>query len=597
MISKEFKVNEYITLKLQRNKTFIYVNGKKFLQCIRLTLDIPRDDIELYDEIQSIDEAAGLYKRYLYQNRIMNGDAIDSLSTQKHNITPEQEFWGHCSNIHAWVDQGYDTRILNSNLSFPLLEELVEVGDPLAKKVFKEEIAMRLDSGYPPTILFLLENHYLEYLNRDELFAIFENFNFSNLKKHVFNIVFPLLKELNKLGIEGAETHFKEEIYNLIIERNLVHIPAYFYNNYFDILVKQDFSNFSQYFISKIGQFSGQKVYFEIMESFFQELHRRDFFSENNPIIEEILQNFFSQILKEKDQEWSDLLFLLLDNFSDLALYPQFLEELLAVFEKLDNFSKADLFINVFKRDDISRIMHKQFGILLQMLRQILTDITKIETQYDQGYVLADLLLVLNQTPFLEEVTDVLQEKLSIIIDSLNPESEYATKKVLEEILESIFKLDNSIIRIILTETIQETTNYILYKNKIHKSHFLGFDVNAIKTLMRDNGARFIEREAVYSLIGYLHDLATKIIKKAYIITRHQARKKISFKFISQAINLHLEDCKHNKVTNLDRIETIYCKRCNSHDIEILLRDPAIFKCLNCNKIWGIMAKIVGNHI
>ena len=36
----EFKVNDFLTLKLEDNKTFIYVKGKKFIQCIRLFLQI-----------------------------------------------------------------------------------------------------------------------------------------------------------------------------------------------------------------------------------------------------------------------------------------------------------------------------------------------------------------------------------------------------------------------------------------------------------------------------------------------------------------------------------------------------------------------------
>ncbi len=33
-------------------------------------------------------------------------------------------------------------------ISFPLLKKLTEVGDPLVIKVFKEEIAQKLESGY-----------------------------------------------------------------------------------------------------------------------------------------------------------------------------------------------------------------------------------------------------------------------------------------------------------------------------------------------------------------------------------------------------------------------------------------------------------------
>ncbi|MFW9973558.1 MAG: hypothetical protein ACFFDF_25485, partial [Candidatus Odinarchaeota archaeon] len=94
---------------------------------------------------------------------------------ENHDITPEQEFWGHCSNIQAWVEHGYDTRILMSNISFPLLRELVKAGDPEARKVFKEEIALRLESGYPSVVQYLLNQGYLNYFNASEFKTIIES--------------------------------------------------------------------------------------------------------------------------------------------------------------------------------------------------------------------------------------------------------------------------------------------------------------------------------------------------------------------------------------------------------------------------------------
>ncbi|GAH27524.1 unnamed protein product, partial [marine sediment metagenome] len=62
-------------------------------------------------------------------------------------ITPEQEFWAHCSNLQTWAEHHYDTRLLHSNISFPLLRRLTEAGDPVAKQFFKDEIAERIKLG------------------------------------------------------------------------------------------------------------------------------------------------------------------------------------------------------------------------------------------------------------------------------------------------------------------------------------------------------------------------------------------------------------------------------------------------------------------
>ena len=57
---KEFKINDFFTVKLEAGKTNIYVNGQIFRQCKYIMLNIPVEDIEHLDEIKSIDEAADL---------------------------------------------------------------------------------------------------------------------------------------------------------------------------------------------------------------------------------------------------------------------------------------------------------------------------------------------------------------------------------------------------------------------------------------------------------------------------------------------------------------------------------------------------------
>ena len=171
----EEEINQYITLKLVGGRTYIYVNSRRFIQCIRLILNIPKNDVHLYDEVDSIDEAAKLYSKHVFQNRIVRGPMAVPVPNQRHNITPEQEFWGHCSNIQAWVEHDYDTRILMSNISFPLLRELAKAGDPVASKVFKEEIALRLESGYPSVVQYLLNQGYIRYFTPSEFKTIIES--------------------------------------------------------------------------------------------------------------------------------------------------------------------------------------------------------------------------------------------------------------------------------------------------------------------------------------------------------------------------------------------------------------------------------------
>ncbi len=155
---KTYQVNKYIRLQLDWNTTNIYVNGQHFNQCKYLLLNIPLDEMEKYDEINSIDKAVELLD-----------NTLETHSIENFQIDPETEFWGHCSNIQAWVENDYDTRIMHRNLAFPLLKKLTEVGDPIAKKVIKNEIALRLEENYPSVTYYLLEEGYLKFFNDEEI--------------------------------------------------------------------------------------------------------------------------------------------------------------------------------------------------------------------------------------------------------------------------------------------------------------------------------------------------------------------------------------------------------------------------------------------
>ncbi|MFX0132043.1 MAG: hypothetical protein ACFFDN_00225 [Candidatus Hodarchaeota archaeon] len=167
--TQEVQINDFLTVKLRGKRTELYVNNEYFQQCMFLLLNIPKENIQDYDEIDSIDEAVEI--KYSRELEVLSS----SQKERDFQITPEEEFQAHCSNLQAWYEHNYDTRLLHSNLAFPLLKKLAEVGDPLAKKVFKEEIALRLESGYPNVITFLIEKGYLDILEHEELKSILEN--------------------------------------------------------------------------------------------------------------------------------------------------------------------------------------------------------------------------------------------------------------------------------------------------------------------------------------------------------------------------------------------------------------------------------------
>ncbi|MBD3312498.1 hypothetical protein GF352_03540 [archaeon] len=196
----EFKVNDYIILKLEERRINIYVAGRLFNHCKFLLMNLDVNNSEQYDEISSIDEAA---------ERL--DISLERPEKSGFNIPPETEFWGHCSNIQTWSELNYDTRLLHSNLTFPLLKELSKAGDPVAKKVFKNEIAKRLNSGFKPTIKYLIEQGYVDYLSSHE---------FETIIKNNESIIKPLVKRGYWKALDYVENEeIKKELY--IIDKGI----------------------------------------------------------------------------------------------------------------------------------------------------------------------------------------------------------------------------------------------------------------------------------------------------------------------------------------------------------------------------------------
>lgn len=206
----EFAVNDYITLKLEQGVTNVYVEEELYQQCSYLLINVPIKEIRKFDDIKSIDEATE-----------MLGGTQKGQEGIVYKIEPKTEFWGHCSNLQAWYEHNYDTRVLHSNLAFPLLKKLTEVGDPIAKKVFKTEIVERLESGSISVFTYLCEEGYLSYLEEDELSSLGEEFvrklleKFLSIDYELENLDFYEL--LNKAGntiIEPIKDMIAEKLHN-----------------------------------------------------------------------------------------------------------------------------------------------------------------------------------------------------------------------------------------------------------------------------------------------------------------------------------------------------------------------------------------------
>ncbi|HEC39886.1 hypothetical protein LCGC14_0701730 [marine sediment metagenome] len=178
---KKFKINEHITLRLigiKNQETIIFVDGEEFMQCKYLLIVNPQEREE-FREITSVDEASELLRNDLERN----------LKPKDLGITGEEEFWGHCSNLQAWVENDYNINIIHTNLALPLLKELAKKGVLKAKAKLKEVVIEMFKKQNNRKILFLLEGDYLQFFNYDEFKDLYEIFSdTTNLSKKAINI-------------------------------------------------------------------------------------------------------------------------------------------------------------------------------------------------------------------------------------------------------------------------------------------------------------------------------------------------------------------------------------------------------------------------
>ena len=177
---EEFKINEFIELRLIYSKTLIFICGDPFLTCQKVTLDIKSSSFEMYGNFKTIDDIIDHYK-------------LNTLADSNIHISPLEEFWVHCSNMQAWAESNYSSRILTKNLSFPILKELADRGVRQFESLLRLEIIERLKLGGLRTLRFFIEDdeNYLSYLNENEIFDSLIVIEESNLMREIshYNII------------------------------------------------------------------------------------------------------------------------------------------------------------------------------------------------------------------------------------------------------------------------------------------------------------------------------------------------------------------------------------------------------------------------
>jgi len=184
---EKFKINEFLTLKLERGNTNIYVNEERFIHCKNLILiNIPLDIIAKLEDFKSMDDIA----ETLGWTSVIRIKGIGSdFTLLEYELDPETKFWAHCSILQAWYENDYNTLMLHSNLAFPLLKELARAGDSLAKRVIRNEIKFRFIEGSFSVREFLVEEGYLNMLSSG---------NFNRIGREVGKELIPFIRKMNE---------------------------------------------------------------------------------------------------------------------------------------------------------------------------------------------------------------------------------------------------------------------------------------------------------------------------------------------------------------------------------------------------------------
>lgn len=284
-----YRVNSRIVLKLERNLTNIYIDGVFFQQCKKLIIKIPVDDINSISGYGSIDDLIA-----------MKG----SLNTKSDNFSPEEEFWGHCSSLQVWVENDYDTRLIDSRLAFPLLRKLAESGDIKARKALKDEIIYRIEAGRDSNILYILENNYLEIFTQSEISMIYENI----MKTKEFSsptILLTVLKSFQELL--GVKEKYARLVKEQIIRDNWAE-KINIIKNHTDVLTINDLLYIYEKLVSSNAVLT---MKFYALDLILEELYHRNYELDIDDIskyhIHQSEQKPFLKVVKDSDYSYHRL--------------------------------------------------------------------------------------------------------------------------------------------------------------------------------------------------------------------------------------------------------------------------------------------------
>jgi hypothetical protein len=496
---KEFKVNDYITLKLEDENTNIYVKGELFNQCRYLILNIQVDKISSFDEIESIDEAS---------------EKLDvSLERGLHKIDPETNFWGQCSKLQVWVENKYNTRLLHRNLAFPLLKKLSDVGDPNARRIFKEEICKRFESGNSVVIQYLLEENYLTFMNNEEKIPI----------------VTDILNTTDKIDDNYNKRNTFSDLINAIKGTELMNTKY--------SLIEIQFTDI----LNTIGKIDDNYIKRIAFSDFISQIKGTKLMNTKYSLIEIQFTDILNKLDKINDDEYKRKeLSKLISKIKGTKLLK---EKLIDILNTIDNnYDKRYVFSDLLSAIKGTKSLEEKFTDILNTIDKIDDDRYKID-------FLSDLISAIKGTEVFENNFSAIEEIVQIILkkENLDIISKFVKNFEGTSILVDIFfKISDFLINC------KPKTNYYVYKNvyeyldhigssKIRTGHQLIDaikytelsirDYSSIKIMVQNLLRKSIEDHSNFEMLIYL--LKESGLTRDFIIDILNFIKNIEDKYLS----------------------------------------------------------------
>jgi len=183
-IVKNFVINEHLAVALNDvGEIGITIDDNWIAQCHHVILTIHDDNDK---EIYSMDEA-------IEKLRLSNEEPLEI------KLSKKTEFMAHASNIQAWVENGYDPRLLDSRLATGILFELSKI-DEMAKNKLENIMIERFIETPADHQAWFFENYY-EFLMDELIFPIISRLlkSFHGDSSDIHNLTMSFTK-----FIEGA---------------------------------------------------------------------------------------------------------------------------------------------------------------------------------------------------------------------------------------------------------------------------------------------------------------------------------------------------------------------------------------------------------